>query len=755
MRCIYDKTLFYSEDNGYSVVVYKTKDADVPEDAKRNKDGGTARFTAVGHGLPTDNAIEVELEGVWESNSKFGTQMKVSHFAEIMPSTTAGIVKYLSSGCITGVGPKLAKSIVDMFGTGTWDVFDNRPRELLNVKGISKAKLDKILDSYKESKQLRDIGTFLSQYDVSIKQAADIQRHFQNNAMSVLQENPFQLCELRGFDFIMVDSIAKASGSDLRAPLRIQGALSYVLEVAEGRGHLYLFQRDLRSQAHALLNKNEATEVVSPADVYVELTKMINSDMLVNDAQNIYKQSLAEAETETAEAIAVRLFTKSKYKADFADLVDTAQKNLGLVLSATQHKAVTMCFKNKFSIITGGPGTGKTTILRAICDIYKSISEKDKLLLAAPTGRASRRMTESTGATAYTLHSALGLLSDDENDYMNETGILPYDFIIVDESSMIDMRLAHTLLSRVTEDAHILLVGDKDQLPSVGAGNVFRELLKSGLIPTTYLDTVYRQAETSLIPYNAQYINENKTDLLYGPDFEFIETNDAATAVQIIKERFVQEVSAANLDEVQILSPRREECEASAKVLGDAVRELVNPQRAAVQELKIGARLFRVGDKVIQIKNKDDISNGDVGFVTKVLEDEEDGKYIEVMFTDNRLVRYTANDVNLLQFAYALTIHKSQGSEYSTVILPVLSIFGGMLKRNVFYTGITRAKKKIILVGQKGALFNAIHTCDANDRNTLLSEKIVKNCSRILKAVESTTKYEQLCLDEVQNAQAV
>ena len=757
MRCIYDRTLYFNETNGYVVIVYKTEDTSVPSDARRGKGDKVLRFTAVGYSLPVDNAIEVELTGTWESNPKFGLQLKVEQFEEIMPCSTDGIAKYLSSGCITGIGQKLAKSIVNMFGTGTWDVLDNRSHELLKIKGISQAKLEKIMKSYNESRQIRDIVAFLSPYEISIRQATEIQYMFQGDSMRILRDDPFRLCALKGFDFLTVDKIAKAAGGDPCDPLRIQGAIQYVLEVAERRGHLFLNQKVLRGQAYGLLNEKGAVESVSAVDVYLKLRDMINNGMLINDNQNIYKPAYATAESETAEFIAARLFAKSRFQEDLTAMVDESQKRLGLILSSTQHKAVMMCFKNNLSIITGGPGTGKTTILRVVCDVYKNISKDGKLLLAAPTGRASRRMTESTGCPALTLHKALGLISDDENDYMNDTCILSHDFIIVDESSMIDMKLAYTLLSRVEPDAHILFVGDKDQLPSVGAGNVFRELLNSGLIPTTYLDTVYRQAGTSPIPYNAQYINENKTDLLYGADFDFLDADDEAEAVQIIKDRYVKEVSASGLDEVQILSPRRDKGDASAKLLGDAVRELINPKRSNMPEIKIGARTFRAGDKVMQNKNRDEISNGDVGFVIGVFDDEEDGKGIEVMFTENRHVRYLANDVNLLQFAYALTVHKSQGSEYSTVIVPVLSIFeGALLKRNIYYTAITRAKKRVLLVGQKSALFTAIHTCDADKRNTLLSERIVKNCSRIFKAAQSTVKpCEQICMAEIERSRAV
>ena len=338
MRCIYDRTLFFNDVNGYGAIIYKTEDTSVPNDARRGKGEKVIRFTAVGYSLPADKSIEVELEGAWETNPKFGLQLKVEHFEEIMPCSTDGIAQYLSSGCINGIGPKIAKSIVNTFGTGTWDVFDNRSHELLKIRGISQAKLEKIMKSYNESRQIRDIVAFLAPYGIGIRHATEIHYRYKSDSMQILRNEPFRLCELRGFSFITVDTIAQAAGCDPREPLRIQGAIQYILENAEMKEHLYLFQRELRDQAYSLLNKKKLGEAVSHADIYIVLVKMIHDGMLVNDNQNIYKPEFAEAESEVAANVALRLYRKSKYGTDVESLVDTSQKRLGLVLSSAQHR---------------------------------------------------------------------------------------------------------------------------------------------------------------------------------------------------------------------------------------------------------------------------------------------------------------------------------------------------------------------------------------------------------------------------------
>ncbi len=366
-----------------------------------------------------------------------------------------------------------------------------------------------------------------------------------------------------------------------------------------------------------------------------------------------------------------------------------------------------MWAKSPLSIITGGPGTGKTTTLRVILDIYKRVRPKGEILLAAPTGRASRRMVESTGhPAASTLHSALGLFADEEDRYLGGSQPLEADLVIVDEVSMIDMRLAAELFRRVEAGTQFLLVGDPDQLPSVGPGNVLRELLRCGLIPTVHLDIAYRQKNASRIALNAHTINEgDKDSLAYGEDFRFLPAEQADEAAQIVLAVYQEAVTYQNLLEVQILAPFRSRGECSVKRLNEEIQKRINPPDPCKKELKYGAQVFRELDKVIQTKNREAVSNGDVGLIVSITQDEEEGDTVRVLFSDERAVDYSAEELSQLELAYATTIHKSQGSEYHTVIIPILKDQYIMLRRNLLYTAVSRAKQQVSLVGQKQALW--------------------------------------------------
>ena len=539
--------------------------------------------------------------------------------------------------------------------------------------------------------------------------------------MNILKESPFELCSISGFGFKTVDAIAKCSACCLNDPMRIRGAVLFVLDESMSAGHLYLNKTDIRELALKLLNDGYPQPVVTKDEVNVELMRMVSTGELITENGNVYKTDNFYAETDTAEKIAALLAVKPPALKIEKELI-AVQNDLCITLSLKQAEAVRNCFANNLSIITGGPGTGKTTVLKVVLEVYKRVYNDGSVLLAAPTGRAARRISESTGCPyACTLHSALGLKSD---DYSISAEPIDTDFVVVDEFSMVDMRLARQLFCRIKEGAKVLIVGDADQLPSIGAGNVFRELIACGHIYTTTLDVVYRQSDTSRIAINAHSINEGEKSLQYGDDFQFIPCETSEDAAEIIERIYVGEIAEHGIENVQILSPFRVKTEAGVNVLNRAIRELINPHRAAVPELQVGRRVFRCGDRVMQIKNKGDVSNGDVGIVTSVHASEENDSTITITFSDERVVEYTAEDLDVIELAYAVTIHKSQGSEYHTVIIPLLKAFYVMLRRNLIYTAITRAKERVILVGQKQALFTAISRNDVDHRNTLLGERI-------------------------------
>lgn len=717
------RKIFESPDNGFCVLAFSTEDETVPEAARSKHGIGTRiHFTGTGYFIPSKEGTELEIEGKWEKDPKRGLQFVVEQFAEVLPKTKAGIIAYLSSGLVKGIGGKTARLIVQKFGLQTLDVMERHPEKLLAIKGISQNKLDTIMESYRNSRIQREIVASLSPYGVSVSKAAKIQKAFGGNSLEILKNDPFRLCEISGFGFITVDQIAQANHCALNDPLRIRGAVTYVLDEATSSGHLFLLKDTLVDEAMLLLNKGFQEPVVSDMEVKLQVNQMVQSGRLVYDRGALYLERRYEEETAVAAAVARMLAQKAPAPVA-TQSIQAAQKALSILLSPTQAGGVAMALENHISLLTGGPGTGKTTILRVILQAYQD-TVGGRVLLAAPTGRAGRRMAESCGMEAKTLHDALGLIADEENDYANASYMLDYDFVIVDESSMVDSRIAKELFTRLKTGCRLLLVGDADQLPPVGPGCVFRDLIDSGAIPVTRLDTVYRQAEGSRIALNAKLINEGGTDLLYGPDFEFVPASNPAQAAKVIFERYQAEIAREGVENVQILSPLRKNGEASVNSINPIAREAVNPHDPFKGALTHGSRVFRTGDKVLQMRNADDVSNGDVGFVRYVKpEHDDEDAILGVEFSGGRMAEYPPDKMNLLDWAYAMSIHKAQGSECSTVILPVLYAFHIMLKRDIYYTGITRARKKIILVGQKQALFKAIHTMSER-RNTRLSLRI-------------------------------
>lgn len=446
--------------------------------------------------------------------------------------------------------------------------------------------------------------------------------------------------------------------------------------------------------------------------------------MTLSVKDNIYLPRVFAQEDETARRIAQRLVAQMPVE-HIAPVLEQVKVEMGLRLSAQQEAAVYAAFRHGLSVITGSPGTGKTTVLRTILEVYRRLHPDGKIALMAPTGRASRRMSESTGfEDARTLHSGLGLTSEeDEGSRNRKSEPLSADLIIVDEFSMVDMWLAEKFFERMKINARIVLVGDPDQLPSVGAGNVFREIIETKIVPVTVLDQIFRQSKDSLIAYNAKFINEGNTKLFYGPDFVFVSGDSQEDTAEKITERYCLEIQESGIENVQILSPFRSEGAASSEQLNETIRELVNPFRSAEEEIKFGPKIFRINDRIMQTKNTEKVSNGDLGFI-RYIKDTDQGKKIGMDFGAGRTLEYGVDDLSNVDLAYATTIHKAMGSEYETVIMPLLKAHTIMMYRNLLYTGITRAKKRVVLIGQKQVLFMAIHRNEIGKRNTLLGMRI-------------------------------
>lgn len=734
MLCKFERSIFQSPD-GFCIFGYETQDADVPE-AARNKQfyhDSKTHITAVGYNLPPTDSIDVDLTGSWKP-SKYGLQLSVERCEQIAPTNATAIEAYLCSGLIKGIGPSTAKAIVARFGDKTLDVMENKPDKLLTIKGIAKGKLDKIIKSYSETRNLRDLMTYLAPFGVSPKKAAKIIEEFPSNAVWVVQHDPFELCRIKGFGFLTVDAIARKTKVSLRNPLRYKGAIIYVLEEARTSGHLFLHEEDVLKKCYDLLNLENEPEVVPVGEIRTALASMRSSDVYI-EGNRVYLQYERMCEVKVAKRVVTMLLNNGfEPVPNVPAELHRAEQQIGFTLSNSQAKAVEICLTNQMSIMTGGPGTGKTSTLRAILDIYRKAFPKNEILLAAPTGRASRRMTEQTGLPASTLHSALGLITDEDSD-LNEFEILPADMIVVDEVSMVDMRLAYALFERIKPGAQLILVGDADQLPSVGAGNVLHEFIRCGQIPVARLDTVFRQASNSRIAINAHAVNHNDTHLLYGDDFALYEVSDAEEAAKLVTKYYLDEASRLGTDNVQILTPFRKRGKVSVDALNDAIQQLINPSNRRNEEVKFGKRVFRIGDRVMQTKNRETVSNGDVGKITGICTDEDGETWIDIQMLDGRAVHYSRDQLEDVDLAYAMSIHKSQGGEFSSVIIPLLKEHYIMLKRNLLYTAITRAKGKVILIGHRQAVYSAIHHCDVDQRNTVLADRIDAYSKR---AIEQT-----------------
>lgn len=730
----FDKTLFSNPASKYCVLRLKTADMMVPQEARSpyHYHDHLIRFTAIGYDLPQTDTIKMELEGEWV-NGKYGPQLQVTSWSEVIPPTMEGIRAYLGSGLLKGIGPATANLIVGRFGTDSLNIIEHHPERLLEIRGITEEKLKEIKNGYAESKVLRDLMTLLAPFKITPATAMKIYQHFGPDGVALVWKSPYSLCQMPGFGFKRVDAIVQKSGGDPADPMRIRGASYYAIEQARNeKGHLFVDAEKLVQDSLTLLNEKlpDPNQWVTAPQVQQELRAMITGNVVVANQGKIYLPHVYTQESETA-AQAVKLAMVQPEPVYLASVMEQVKAKLGIRLSPKQEEGVETVFQSNLSIITGGPGTGKSTILRAVIEAYQLLYPNGTIALAAPTGKASRRMAETTGISdAVTLHSLLGLRGDDTG--WEEKGPLEADLLIVDECSMMDMFLTHQLFKRLGMNTKVLLVGDADQLESVGAGSVFRELIASKIIPVTVLDQIFRQAKDSLVAYNAKYINEGCGDLNYGDDFSFILADTQEEVAETVRNLYEQEVQRVGVDQVQVLSAFRQNGDASANSLNAVLREVVNPASFGKNEVSFGGMTLRIGDRVMQTKNdysaevrdKDHkligsgVFNGDVGVISSV------GSGMVTVNYDGRYIDYPFENINELDFAYATTIHKSQGSEYQTVIIPMLAAHKILLSRNLLYTAVTRAKKRVLLVGQKKALYMAIQKSGVGRRNTILAERM-------------------------------
>lgn len=678
-----------------------------------------SEIKAVGYCLPTTANLRYDLHGRWNRNAKHGVQFEVEGFDEIITHSKEGIIAYLSSGQIKGIGPKTAEKIYELFGLKTLEVLDREPEKLLAVPGISKTKLKKIYDSYLASRGARDIIAFLAPHGVTPNRAVKLYRQYGKETMDIVRNHPYRLCELVGIGFKTADHIAISMGIDPRSAERVDEGLIFTLTDAEQKGHLCMEKHSFITETLKLLDTDGLTEEM----LAIRASRLLESGRLAAYEGQVYREATARTEQNLAWSIWSMLTAPPpKSVSDIAAEIQAEEVRQGLQLADEQRRAVMTALASKLCVITGGPGTGKTMIQRFLLNIYRRRNCSGQIMCCAPTGRAARRMEQSTGFPAMTLHKALGLLAG-EDDACSDPQMLDADLVVVDEVSMMGIYLANHLFQAIPRGSQLVLVGDADQLPSVGPGAVLSELIACGVVPVVRLDRIFRQSHGSRIAANAKFIRHGNLSLEYGDDFQFFDSGDMEDSAQLIERLYVQEVTENGLDNVALLSPYRQKTETGVNALNDRLQSIVNPPDGKKPEVLYRNRIYRTGDKVMQTKNCGDISNGDIGYITSITSDDSDST-LTVDFGDGRVAEYDKSDLELLDLAYASTIHKSQGSEYKSVIINLQCAHAVMLVRPLIYTAITRAKERVIIVGERRALCIAIKRTDTERRGTKLAARI-------------------------------
>lgn len=730
IRCVVERITYQNPDNGYSVLKVRVK-------------GYDDLVAVVGNLFDVNVGSVLIVDGNWKVDAKYGRQFTADSWEETMPATLYGIEKYLGSGLIKGVGPKFARRIVMKFGTDTLEIIETDVKKLLEVEGIGRKRVNQIAESWEQQKEIKNLMLFLQDHGVNTSYAARIYKQYGNESIQIVKENPFRLADdIWGIGFRTADQIAQKMGMPKEAYVRLRSGIMYALSDLAEEGHVYGEKYQLVQHAAKLLEAEEATVIMT-------MDHMIQDKDLIRDTK-ISRQRDGEEETRS-EAIYLPPFffaengTAGKLKklqaAPAKDRLwirlmeareKTGNENLSVDVSyierivhmeydEVQKDAIRRAAVSKVMVLTGGPGTGKTTTTRGIIAAFRAYGLK--VLLAAPTGRAAQRMSEATGLEAKTIHRLLEC-KPPEGYQRNEENPLEGDVLIVDECSMIDIILMNSLMKAIPPGMRLILVGDIDQLPSVGAGNVLRDIMDSGCFPVIRLTRIFRQAQESRIIMNAHRINAGKMpDLSNGmqSDFFFLEREEPEAVlseiVDLVKHklsRYYQTPSA----QIQVLTPMQRGVVGAAN-LNIALQEALNPTG---EGLRRSGMVFRLRDKVMQIKNNYDkeVFNGDIGMVEAV--DLED-RTLSVRF-DARSVTYDITELDELVHAYATTIHKAQGSEYPIVVMPMLMTHFVMLQRNLLYTGITRAKKILVIVGTKKALAWAVQNLTVTGRNTMLKERL-------------------------------
>lgn len=725
-----EEIIYRNEINGYTVL-------ELRDEASQDM------ITAIGRMLQVAEGERVRIVGEWTLHKDYGRQLKVDTMEALAPAGLAGLERYLGSGLIKGIGPATAKKLVEHFGEDVLEVLQYAPQQLTEVAGIGISKAERMAESFSEQKEIRDVMLFLQQYQVTTAQAVRIYRAYKADTIRTVRENPYRLAEdIHGIGFKTADRIAQNMGIEKASPYRIAAGIRYALGQASSLGHTCMPQEALAGQAAGLME-------IDPADIGMTLGRMVLEQSLIADSRAegcfIYLPSFYFAEVAIAKKLRALTAVQPQRAKDLAAKVADVQKERGINLAAQQQKAVSMAMESGVLVITGGPGTGKTTIINCIIDLMEG--DELKVELAAPTGRAAKRMSETTGREARTIHRLLEYSHGDAEGYAfgrDEDNPLQADAVIIDEMSMVDILLMHHLMKAVSPGTRLILVGDADQLPPVGPGNVLADIIDCGWVPVVRLTDIFRQAQESAIVMNAHRINHGESPVFNeaGGDFYLERQEKPGTIIEtvlaLVTQRLPEYKGYDPLRDMQVLCPMRK-TEMGVYAFNKKLQQALNPPAPRKKEYSAGDAVFREGDKVMQIRNNYKLSwkrydmfggemergegvfNGDMGFI-HAIDDEE--QVIEVIYDGDRHVPYDFAQADELELAYAVSVHKSQGSEFPAVILPLAWGPPMLMTRNLLYTAITRARELAVLVGWERTLASMVRNKQVNERYSGLAARL-------------------------------
>jgi exodeoxyribonuclease V alpha subunit len=712
-----ERITYSNEENGFTIAKVKVAD-------KREL------VTVVGNLFSVNSGEVLKLTGEWQYHPKFGEQFRITSYESIVPATVKGIEKYLGSGLIKGIGPVTAKRLVSEFGLDTLNVIETDTKRLLDVDGIGQKRIGMIRKAWNDQKEIREVMVFLQDKGVSPVYGAKIFKQYGRESIKVVRGNPYRLAaDIFGIGFITADKIAENLGIAKDSQVRAEAGILYVLHKLSDEGHVYYPYESLIEECEKILGVDKETivkafgRIASDRKITIE---DLNKEEIKENNKAVYLTKLYDAEVGIADKLkALMEVPKTLISFDGDRAIEWVQRELKINLAENQKLAVREAIDKKIMIVTGGPGTGKTTIINSIIRIYKKLGHR--VLLAAPTGRAAKRMSEAAACEARTIHRLLEFSPKERGFKRNGNNLLEAELIVIDETSMVDTLLMYNFLQAVPKEATLILVGDIDQLPSVGAGNILKDIIDSAKVPVVMLTEIFRQAKESLIVINAHRINNGQMPV-FGHnsdqlrDFYFFEIEEPEQVlgkiIELCGEKIPEKFGYRPVDDIQVLTPMHKGIVGAANLNTELQRHL-NPSK---DELVRGGRILKVGDKVMQIRNNYDkeVFNGDIGRIVGINREDQ-----EVMVRyDGRKVPYEYSELDEIVMAYAISVHKSQGSEYPAIVMPVLTQHFMLLQRNLLYTGITRGKKLVVLVGTKKAVAIAIRNDKPQKRFTLLRERL-------------------------------